>query len=194
MDRRQQRSREAILSAFSALLGEKSYHSITVQDIIDLANVGRSTFYAHFETKDALLQELCRRLFGHIVDSARDAAHTHGTYSDEAAPPSVFCHLLHHLAENDYNVLGLLSGESSGIFMRYFKDSLAELVREQCLPSREPEAGATAAASEPPEDFLVNHVAGSFVDMVLWWIRGGMRETPEQLDQWFRAVNAPALG
>ena len=117
MDRRQQKTRAAIFTAFSTLLAEKSYSKITVQEIIDTANVGRTTFYAHFETKDDLLKALCEELFGHIISSALDCTHTHGLYSDRNAPESVFCHLLQHLQEDENNILELLKSDRSHVVM-----------------------------------------------------------------------------
>ena len=187
MDRRQQKTRAAIFSAFTSLLAEKSYSKITVQEIIDAANVGRTTFYAHFETKDDLLKELCEELFGHIIGSAMDCTHTHGLYSDGSAPESVFCHLLQHLQENDKNIIALLSCESSEMFLRFFKDSLNELVRSQFINQNR------KANTDIPEDFLINHISGSFVEMVLWWIKGHRKQTPEDLDRYFRAVIEPII-
>ena len=187
MDRRQQKTRAAIFQAFIELLARKSYTRITVQEIIDLANVGRTTFYAHFETKDDLLKALCETLFGHIISSAADCVHTHGLYSDGNAPESVFCHLLQHLQENDHNILDLLSCESSEIFLRYFKDSLNELIQTQFV--KQGKIGGT----DIPQDFLINHISGSFVEMVLWWVKGRMKQTPEQLDLYFRVVIEPIL-
>ena len=102
MDRRQRKSREAILGAFTELLSKKKYDKITVGEIIERADVGRATFYAHFETKDFLLKALCEELFCHIFDtSSRDGReHRHIFSCDSHAP--VFLHLFSHLAENDH--------------------------------------------------------------------------------------------
>ncbi len=186
MDRRQKKTRDAIFAAFTTLLSRKSYNKITIQEIIGEANVGRTTFYAHFETRDDLLKAMCEELFGHVVISAVDATHTHGLYSDHDAPESIFCHLLQHLQENDRNILTLLSCESSELFLRNFKDSLKELIRRQYLQNH-------TRHNDLPEDFLVNHISGSFVEMVLWWIRCKMQPPPEQLDAWFRSVTEPIL-
>ncbi|MCD8338885.1 MAG: TetR/AcrR family transcriptional regulator [Burkholderiales bacterium] len=185
MDRRQQKTRAAIFEAFGKLLAEEGYNKITVQDIIDAANIGRSTFYGHFDTKADLLREMNKELFDHIFESAMDHSHKHGLYSKSTAPNSVFCHLLQHLQENDHHILGLLSGESSDLFQRYFKDSLKELIRKKYFDQlRTNDSGV-------PIDFLINHISGSFVEMVLWWLKGNKKQSPEQLDQYFRTVIEP---
>ena len=109
MDRRQRKTREAIFAAFTALLAEKDYGQLTVQDIIDKADIGRTTFYAHFETKDFLLKDLCEELFGHIIDTAMGLPGGYYHCSCANSTDSVFLHLLRHLQENDRNILELLS-------------------------------------------------------------------------------------
>ena len=116
-----------------------------------------------------------------------DCTHTHGLYSDRNAPQSVFSHLLQHLQENDKNIIALPSCESSEMFLRFFKDSLNELVRSQFINQNR------KANTDIPEDFLINHISGSFVEMVLWWIRGHRKQTPEDLDRYFRAVIEPII-
>ena len=115
MDRRQQKTRAAIFEAFSALLSEKPYSKITIQNIIDRANIGRSTFYAHFQTKDSLLEDMCQELFEHIVDGVMNDNHPSDDHQHTGLPDPVFCHLLEHIAENTNHLRDLLISESSEI-------------------------------------------------------------------------------
>ena len=63
MDRRQIKTRKSVFRAFTELLDEKGYSATTIQDIIDRADIGRSTFYSHFETKEDLLKAMCEDIF-----------------------------------------------------------------------------------------------------------------------------------
>ena len=173
MDRRQKKTRDAIFQAFTTLLAEKHYNQISVQEIIDRANVGRTTFYAHFETKDYLLKDLCEELFGHIVDTAMGLPHGHYHYSNGSGTDSVFLHLLRHLQENDSSILELLSSQNNEIFLRYFKSKLTELIMRQYADK------GMLSTSKLPNDYLVNHISSSLVEAVDWWRGQGMKNTPE---------------
>lgn len=61
MERRRKKTRQAILAAFQELLAHKRYENIIVQEIIEAADVGRSTFYTHFETITAGLSGSCEK-------------------------------------------------------------------------------------------------------------------------------------
>lgn len=61
MDRRTQRTRTALMSAFIELILSRGYGRVRISDIADRANVGRSTFYSHYSNKEALLKESLKR-------------------------------------------------------------------------------------------------------------------------------------
>ena len=94
MDRRQKKTREAIFSAFSQLLAQKDFAHITVGEILERADVGRATFYAHFETKDFLLKAFCDELFCHIFDATGYGDETHRHFFDSHTESPIFLHLL----------------------------------------------------------------------------------------------------
>lgn len=76
LDPRVKRTRSLILQAFSGLLAEKGFESITVQDVTDKAQVNRATFYAHFPDKYALLDTFISQLFRQEIEKRTlDACH-----------------------------------------------------------------------------------------------------------------------
>lgn len=172
MDRRQKKTRNAIFSAFIRLMAKREYSSITVQEIIDLADVGRATFYSHFETKDYLLKALCEELFRHVLGDAE-------THYDCNIGGSFWVHLLRHLKNNDDNILGLLSGRNNEIFLKYFKEALHSTV-EKTLPYSENSSGM-----ELPRDYLVSFVSGVFVETVIWWADNKCKLPEETVAEYF---------
>lgn len=179
MDRRQKKTREAIFTAFTELLSEKSVNHITVGEIIERADVGRATFYAHFETKDYLIKELCEDLFCHIFDSMEHSSNSHKHIFNCEAPENMFLHLFLHLEKNDNNILNLLSCNDNEIFLRYFKTGLIRLIDSRT---------ETYNKSELPREFLVNHIASSFVETVRWWIDNKTKYSPEEITGYFLKV------
>lgn len=179
MDRRQRKTREAIFAAFIELLSRKAYSQITVGEIINHADIGRATFYSHFETKDFLLKELCEELFCHIFDSMNETKNNHRHIFDCNAPKSVFLHLFQHLQKNDNNVLGLLSCQNNALFLQYFKCNLRELIANQLslFESRKSE--------KLPEHFWIDHIVSTFIDTIKWWVDNGMKESPETITEYF---------
>jgi AcrR family transcriptional regulator len=184
MDRRQRKSREAIFSAFSELLGEKSFSSITVQEIIDRADVGRTTFYAHFPTKDALLEEMCADIFGHVFGEQDHGEATHDFSGRPADLRSHLTHLLCHLRDRRQDMTSLISGESGDLFMGYFCACLREELScaEELFP-----AGV-------PREYAEAFYTSSFAELVRLWVRDGMREDPATVADYYLAMARPKAG
>jgi len=175
MDRRQKKSRAAILSAFVTLLKRRDLQHISVSDVIALADVGRATFYAHFPTKDFLLKELCNELFAHVFSATDHADPSPNLFSCEVTG-SVLTHLLQHLQRNDNGILDLLTSCNNELFLGYFEQSLALLFSR--LLAQFPKKAL-------PESLYVAQLSASFTATVRWWIEHGLRLAPSDVEQYF---------
>lgn len=179
MDRRQQKTRDAIFKAFSTILETNRYSNITVQEIIDGANIGRSTFYAHFETKDELLKAMCTDIFSHVFSDELMSERTHDFSGGDNGLEAKLTHILHHLKDSEKNIVGILSCESGELFMSYFKGYLTEMFSKYLK-------GIKVNA---PDDFVLNHLVGSFAETVKWWIDKSMKYTPEETAKYYIEVS-----
>ena len=111
-DRRITKTRKAIYQAFLHLLNQKDYEAITVQEIIDLADVGRSTFYSHYESKELLLDELCQKLFHHLFERA-----------EHLSPQDYLAHIFQHFKKNQDHVTSLLLSKNDYFIRQLRKHS-----------------------------------------------------------------------
>jgi len=173
MSRQTRKTRQAIFDAFNTLLGVKKYSSITMQEIADLADVGRSTVYSHFETKEdllaAMMQGIFEEMFVHEHNSAR-------------CPEELITILLRHIKENEQRIAGVLASDGMGILFEKNKNLILGIIKQ---PFLEP---YKKAFTEIPEEFLVNHLCGSFIEMITWWADNRMAQSPEDLAHWFVKV------
>ena len=169
MDRRQQKTRRAIFAAFQTLLETNRYDRITVQEIIDEADVGRSTFYAHFETREALLEAFCGEVFFHLF--GENACNFTG---DGEGLAGKLTHILWHIREEQRHLSAILRSDGREVFFRYFKEHLTVLF--------EAEWGDSA---DLPREYRLRMLAAGFVETVVFWAEGKYREEPETVANYF---------
>lgn len=180
-DRRINRTREILFHALSGLMIEKRYDEITVQDIIDRANVGRSTFYAHFQDKE----ELAVSIMISMLDSM-----THSMVNTEASAhnflpgPALFEHVL----EQQKMFTAMMRGHGM--------DLLFEKGHEYW--SKEVTGHLQAMLSEGQETcipipILAHFVSGTFVTMLKWWIDNKMPYSSERMSEILEQLIMPSV-
>ena len=173
MDRRQIKTRKAVFRAFAELLDEKGYADITIQDIIDRADIGRSTFYSHFETKEDLLNVMCEEIFHHAFSNENVKEKDHD-FSDRNNLEDELTHILYHLRENSKAIKSILSSESGDVFMRYFKDNLRAVFNKRKM----------VFPDGVPEDYVIDHYVSGYTEAVRWWMYHE-EYSPEQMMEFY---------
>ena len=175
-DARVRRTRDALGDALIALMQEKAFETITVQEVLDRAHVSRSTFYTHYSDKDDLLMSDSEEFF----EALSMALSAHGDKSDRVFPVQEF---FNHLADVQpfYKAL-VKSGKfqenmelARGHFARGIERRLAELPGGRSIPPNELPAIAFTHA-------------GALLSLLTWWLDRGMRETPAEMDQLFHRM------
>jgi AcrR family transcriptional regulator len=168
-DRRVRRTRRALQDALGELIVEKGYGSVTVQDILDRADVGRSTFYTHFRDKDQLLLSGFERLVPMLEQ------HRVGALDGSAVMDDMPVAFLRHVAEQHRVFKALFGNPAGNMLLSHVQEYLANYAREVM--------GARLAGSEPavPLEVAANFVAGSFLAMVGWWVQNDMPYSAEEM-------------
>ncbi len=175
-DRRSQRTRHLLGAALVELIREKDYNTITVSDIIDRANVGRSTFYAHYHDKDDLfLGEMDR-----VIEVL-----SHHIPNQEEIPFFPSLGLFRHVGEEYQLYKALLWTSGIDLLIQHMQKSLSKRI----------EGGLQGSGKEfkVPTQILANFTAGSFLTLLKWWLENKMIYSPEEIDEIFKKLTMPGL-
>jgi len=185
-DRRVERTEQLIRGALLSLIKERGFEELTVQEIIDRANVGRATFYAHFDNKDDLLVSGFEDLRASLKARQREALTRGRTVEDRVFGFSqeVFAHT------NEYrDVFRAMVGKRSGaVVERMLHKLVVDLVREDVK-----ETIAQRENSAVPAEALVQFIAGALLGLLMWWLGGKNRLSVAEVNALFRKLAIPVL-
>ncbi len=181
MDRRVARTRATLQQALNALTLKKGYEAITIEDICEAANVGRSTFYAHYTSKDDLKRSGLEHLRRQLLDHQRAAL----AASDNAGDRSLAFSLpMFEHARDHIDLYRALVGNRGGtVALGTIRQILSDLVRDELHAS----AGKRPNGAIPRE-LVVHHVVGAYMAVLTWWLDGGAKLPPRQMDAMFRRL------
>jgi len=186
MDRRIIRTRGVLQHALTSLILKKGYEAITIQDICDEANVGRSTFYAHYTSKDDLKRKGFEHLRKELVDRQREAQAASGEIKDRSLSFSLT--MFEHARDHIDLYRALVGGRGGAVSLGQIRQILSDLVRNELAAT-----DGRNAADDVPRELVVQYVVGAFMAVMTWWLDGGAKLPPKRIDAMFRRLAAEGI-
>ncbi len=186
VDRRIQRTQQLVRNAMLSLIQEKGFEALSVQEIIDRANIGRATFYAHFDSKDDLLVSGFEDLRASLRQRQREALSRSSTLD---ARVFAFSYELFAHAHEHRGIFQAMVGKRSGAAVQHvLRKLIVDLVREDVKA-----AAPRAADQAVPTEALVQFIAGALFGLLMWWTDGEMPLSVDKTNDLFRRLAIPAL-
>jgi AcrR family transcriptional regulator len=178
-DRRISRTRRHLRDALLALILEKGYDSVTVEDITQRADLGRTTFYLHFRDKEELLLTSLESVAEELKEKIGVNEDAQPDFQESAkAITTVF----HHARENASLYLIILNGGAA----LHALNRLHSVIAQTAVIFFEKRAKILDRPLEIPVDVLAAYFAASLLSFLTWWLR---RETPEPPEEMARIFN-----
>jgi AcrR family transcriptional regulator len=181
IDRRVARTRAMLQQAHISLILEKGYEATTVEEICDAANVGRSTFYAHYTSKDDLRRSGLENLRRLLVDRQNEALATPGDIRDRSLSFSLT--MFEHAKDHIDLYRALVGGRGGAVALGAIRQILSDLVRNE-LAATDRQKSVDVISRE----LVVQYVVGAFMAVMTWWLDGGAKLPPHRIDAMFRRL------
>jgi len=184
IDRRILRTRRSLRQAFYALILEKGYESVTVGEITDRADLGRTTFYLHYRDKEDLLMESLRDLVNGLIAQLDQVSTEHWEKAEPGQPfPEVpltaITYTFQHVAQNAILYRIILRGEGTFSASQRVRDIIIKAIMEfmEGVKARQ----GLEFNPQLPLDVFLNGLAGAWIGLVSWWLEEERPYSPEQM-------------
>jgi len=184
-DRRVQRTRAVLQKALIELIGERGYDPVTIQEIVDRANVARTTFYLHYGGKDELFMSCHEAIVGEFHFGPLHSLSREQWLALEAPPGMTAAY--RHLLDARALLSPIFQGKDSLPILRRIRDRSAQSI-EASLRAAFAEADSTL-----PFDLLASYLAGAQLALVRWWLEKRQPHPPELLAQAFHRLQRAAI-
>ncbi|MBC7843657.1 MAG: TetR/AcrR family transcriptional regulator [Gemmatimonadaceae bacterium] len=172
-DKRVQRTRELLLQSLVALIGERGYERLTIQNILDQSGVGRATFYAHFESKDALMELSVAGLRQWLAHEAMSRPNERLGFS-----LPFFSHLDSHR-----HIYRMTVGRRGEVTVgRLIRRMLRELTEADLA------AHASRVNGAMPTELVTEYIVGALWSTIVWWMTSESELGAAEVDQHFRRL------
>jgi AcrR family transcriptional regulator len=180
-DRRVRRTRKLLHDAFLSLVIEKGYEKTTIQDILDRADVGRSTFYVHYQDKEALLtasfDEMRAQLERELTDIPPGGA-------VDVTPPAAL--LFEHAFRNQRIYRALCGHQGGALVPRHLRRLIGDLLRKRLRPQ------FTQTGTQVSADVAAEFYTSAALGLLVWWIDHEFCNGPNWLTETYRTLAHPA--
>ena len=182
MDRRIQRTRQHLQEALLALILEKGYEAVTIQNVLDRANVGRSTFYSHFQDKEDLFLSGFERLRSQFEQ------HLAGQPAAAGSPWSLSLLMFQH-AQSQHKLYRALAGKKSGnIMLTHIQKYLLTLIRAHLKPQL-----PDKRKEQIPLEVLSLYIVSSYMALLTWWLDHDLPYSAERINEIFQQLTQPSV-
>jgi AcrR family transcriptional regulator len=170
-DRRILRTRKLLWEALIALIQEKEYAEITIQDIADRANVNRVTFYLHYRDKQDLLEKSVELIFNDLTSRIKPLT---GEAFRLDIPPEGMTQVYQFIAENAKFYRIILGENGIPFLIDRLRKFLTELTVQR-FRMLTPEG----SQGPVPMEIVAPYAAGSLIGLITWWLENDMPIPPE---------------
>lgn len=179
-DRRARRTRQTLHETLMRLTVERGYDGLSVADIAAAADVGRSTFYAHFTDKDDLLRSAAGSLRNALIQEHAAAGLDGNTGPDRVLGFSHF--MTAHMAEQRILFRALMRGRAGPILLDLIRHALCDIVRAELAP------GVKSGNAPLDDELSVQFLVGAYISVLTWWLDRATNEPPEVIEAGFRQM------